>query len=50
MVTGTSTAGINLPPVHGAQKGSTLESQSKFKKASVNPTPITPGRKLTNSC
>ena len=50
--TGTSAAGINLPPVHGAQKGvdPTLkpESQSKSQQASVNPTPITPGRKLTN--
>ena len=49
---GTSAAGINLPPVHGAQKGvdPTLkpESQSKSQQALVKPSPMTPGRKLTN--
>ena len=49
---GTSAAGINLPPVHGAQKGidPTLkpESQSKSQQTLVKPTPITPGRKVSN--
>ena len=47
-----SAAGINLPPVHGAQKGidSTLkpESQSKSQQTLVKPTPITPCRKVPN--
>ena len=49
---GTSAAGIDLPPVHGAQKGidPTLkpESQSKSQQTLVKPTPITPGRKVSN--
>ena len=49
---GTSAAGISLPPVHGAQKGvdPTLkpESQSKSQQTLVKPTPITPGRKVLN--
>ena len=52
---GTSAAGINLPPVHGTQKGidPTLkpESQSKSQQTLAKPTPITPGRKILNpSC
>ena len=47
---GTSAAGINLPPVHGAQKAidPTLkpESQSKTQEILAKPTPITPGRKV----
>ena len=47
---GTSAAGINLPPVHGAQKAidPTLkpESQSKTHEILAKPTPITPGRKV----
>ena len=47
---GTSAAGINLPPVHGAQKAidPTLkpESQSKTQEILTKPTPITPGRKV----
>ena len=49
---GTSAAGINLPPVHGTQKGidPTLkpESQSKSQQTLAKPTPITPGRKVLN--
>ena len=49
---GTSAAGIDLPPVYGAQKSidPTLkpESQSKSQQTLVKPTPITPGRKVTN--
>ena len=49
---GTSAAGINLPPVHGAQKGIDLtlkpESQSKSQQTLVKPTPITRGRKVSN--
>ena len=49
---GTSAAGIDLPPVHGAQKGidPTLkpESQSKSQQTLVKPTPITSGRKVPN--
>ena len=49
---GTSAAGIDLPPVHGAQKGidPTLkpEIQSKSQQTLVKPTPITPGRKVPN--
>ena len=50
---GTSAAGINLPPVHGAQKAidPTLkpESQSKTQEILSKPTPIThycPGRNV----
>ena len=43
---GTSAAGINLPPVHGAQKAidPTLkpENQSKSQEILAKPTPITP--------
>ena len=50
---GTSAAGINLPPVHGAQKGidPTLkpESQSKSQQTLLKPTPITPGRRKVSS-
>ena len=49
---GTSAAGINLPPVHGAEKGidPTLkpENQSKSQQTLAKPTPITPGRKVLN--
>ena len=49
---GTSAADINLPPVQGALKGvdPTLkpESQSKSQQTLVKPTPITPGRKVSN--
>ena len=49
---GTSAAGINLPPVHGAQKGidPTLrpESQSKSQQTLEKPTPVTPGRRVPN--
>ena len=49
---GTNAAGINLPPVHGAQKGvdPTLkpESQSKSQQTLEKPTPMTPGRKVLN--
>ena len=49
---GTSAAGIDLTPVHGAQKGidHTLkpESQSKSQQPLLKPTPITPGRKVSN--
>ena len=49
---GTSTARINLLPVHGAQKGvdPTLkpESQSKSQQTLAKPTAITPGRKVLN--
>ena len=47
---GTSATGINLPPVHGAQKAidPTLkpENQSKTQEKLPKPTPITPGRKM----
>ena len=46
----TSASGINLPPVHGAQKAidPTLkpESQSRTQEILAKPTPITPGRKI----
>ena len=49
---GTSAAGINLPPVRGAQKGvnPTLKphSQSKSQQTLLKPTLITPGRKVSN--
>ena len=49
---GTSAVGIDLPPFHGAQKGidPTLkpENQSKSQQKLVKPTPITPGRKVSN--
>ena len=49
---GTSAAGINLPPVYGAQKAidPTLkpENQSKTQEILPKPTPITPGRKVIN--
>ena len=49
---GTSAAGINLPPVHGAQKGvdPTLkpESQSKSQQTLAKHTPMTPGREVLN--
>ena len=49
---GTSDAGINLPPVHGAQKAIDLtlkpENQSKTQEILAKPTPITPGKKLIN--
>ena len=49
---GTSAAGINLPPVHGAEKGidPTLkpENQSKSQQTLAKPTSITPGRKVLN--
>ena len=47
---GTSAAGIKLPPVHGAQKAIDprlkTESQSKTKEILAKPTSITPGRKI----
>ena len=47
---GTSAAGINLPPVHGVQKAMdpTLkpENQSKTQEILAKPTSITPGRKV----
>ena len=47
---GTSTEGINLPPVHGAQKAIDPslkpESQCKTQEILAKPTPITPGRKM----
>ena len=49
---GTSDAGIKLPPVHGAQKGLDPalkpESQFKSKQTLLKPIPITPGRKAAN--
>ena len=49
---GTSAASIDLPPVHGAQKGidPTIkpECQSKSQQTLVKPTPITPSRKVPN--
>ena len=47
---GTSAAGIKLPPVHGTQKAidPTLkpESQSQTQEILAKQTPITPGRKV----
>ena len=49
---GTSAAGINLRPIHGAQKAidPTLkpENQSKTQQILAKPTPITPSRKVIN--
>ena len=49
---GTSAAGINLPPVHVAQKAidPTLkpENQSKSQEILAKPTLITPSRKVIN--
>ena len=49
---GTSAAGIDVPPVHGAQKGIDPtfkpEIQSKSQQTLVKPTPIIPGRKVLN--
>ena len=50
---GTSAVGINLPPVHGAQKGvdPTLQTCKPIHiSANLNrkPTPMTPGRKVLN--
>ena len=49
---GTSAAGIYLPPVHGTQKDvdPTLkpESQSRSQQTLVKPTPMIPGRKVLN--
>ena len=49
---GTSAVGINLPPVHGAQKAidPTLipENQSKSQKILAKPALITSGRKVIN--
>ena len=49
---GTSAAGINLPPVHGSQKGIypmlKPEYQSKSQQTLAKPTPLTPGRKVIN--
>ena len=46
---GTSIAGIELPPVHGAQKAADTafipESQFNFKQSLLKPISITPGRK-----
>ena len=46
---GTSAADINLPPVHGTQKGIDPnlkpESQSKSQQTLLKPTPISPGRR-----
>ena len=48
----TSSAGIKLPPVHGAQKAVDPalkpESQFKSKQTLLKPTPITPGRKAAS--
>ena len=48
----TSTEGINLPPVHGAEKAIDPslkpESQSETQEILAKPTPITPGRKAAN--
>ena len=50
---GTSAAGINLPPVHGAQKGLDPafkpESQSKSQKILLKPTSITPRKSNIHS-
>ena len=50
---GTSAAGINLPPVHSTQKGidPTLKpkSQSKSQQTLLKPTPITPSRRKVSS-
>ena len=50
---GTSAAGIDLPPVHGTQKGidPTLkpESQSKSQQILLKPTPIIPGRRKVSN-
>ena len=49
---GTSAAGINLPPVHGAQKAIDPklkpENESKSQEILAKPTLITPGRKVIN--
>ena len=48
----TCSAGIKLPPVHGAQKAVDPalkpESQFKSKQTLLKPTPITPGRRAAS--
>ena len=50
---GTGAAGINLPPVHGAQKGLDPafkpQSQSKSQQTLLKPTSITPRRSNVHS-
>ena len=52
-ISGTHAAGIDLPTVHGAQKGvdPTLkpESQSKSQQILLKPTLITPGRRKVSN-